>query len=197
MSMQALELEAPTRKLTASSYNDSIYRFGPLVSVCYLAANVYTFAGIFNLWNNFNILMIAFSGVHLVVPVYTFVLSLDYNINMQTVVYYFASTVKSIANGLIFMETAALLLAFFTKQLTESTSFAVRADNLITNMVIVLVPFLVMTGFLHYEVALFRKEHAPQDHTLYATRDGKKSVERSVKTSDEDSIVLVVIDDEV
>lgn len=196
MSMQALELEAP--KLRTSSYSDSLYRFGPLVSVCYFAANVYTFAGIFNLWNNFNILMIVFSGVHLVVPVYTFILSMDYNISMQTVVYYFASTVKSIANGLILVESAALLLAFFTKQLTENTSFAVRADNLITNMAIVLVPFLVMTGFLHYEVSLFRKEHAPQDHTLYATkRGGKKNVERSVKTSEEDSIVLVVIDDEV
>jgi ABC-type multidrug transport system permease subunit len=93
---------------------------------------------------------------------------------MQTIVYYFASTVKSIANGIIFMETAVLLLALFSQQLTENTSFAIRAGNLITNIGIILIPFLVMTGFLYYEVSIFRKEHAPQDHTLYSTKSGKQ-----------------------
>lgn len=150
------EPEKATRKLRAT-YTDSVYRFGPLVSVCYIAANLYTFATIFNMWNDFSLLMMAYSAVHLIVPVYTLLLSFDQSLTMQTIVYYFASTVKSIANGIIFLETCVLLLALFSQQLTENTSFAIRAGNLINNMGIILVPFVVMTGFLYYEVSIFRK----------------------------------------
>lgn len=152
--------EEITKKLQAT-YTNSLYRFGPLVSVCYTAANLYTFAWILNMWNDFSPLMIAYSAVHLIVPIYTFILSLDQYLSVQTIVYYFASTVKSIANGIIFLETCVLMLALFTQSLTENTSFAIRAGNLITNMGIIMVPFVVMTGFLYYEVSQFRKEHSP------------------------------------
>ena len=85
------------------------------------------------------------------------------------------------------MELAVLLLAFFSQQLTENTSFAIRANNLITNIGIIFIPFLVMTGFLYYEVSIFRKENNPQNNTLYATKN-------LLTSSGEDSIVLVVID---
>jgi hypothetical protein len=79
---EPLEVEEPPvtlqkYKLQNADYNNSVYRFGPIISICYLAANIYTFTMIFNYWNNFNGFMLAFSGVHLIVPVYTFALSFD------------------------------------------------------------------------------------------------------------------------
>lgn len=113
--------------------------------------------------------MIAFCLAHMLVPLYTIALSLlDSLPTTQLVVYYFSSTVKSLANTLIFLELAVLLMCFFAQSLTESTDFGIRSSNLISNLSLIVLPFLIMTGFLYYEVNRYQKEYNPAAKRLYS-----------------------------
>ncbi len=55
--------------------NNSVYKFGPLISILYLVSHVYTFMYILNWWNNFDMLTMIFSALHIPVPLYTMALS--------------------------------------------------------------------------------------------------------------------------
>ena len=91
-----------------ADFDHTIDRFAPVISICYIVLHVYSFAFLMNFWNNLDPLTIAFSALHLSVPVYTIAFSTYQASAAQFIIYYFSSTVTAIASILLAIEAAIL-----------------------------------------------------------------------------------------
>ena len=167
--------------------NYSIDKFGPVISVCFIVAHVYTFAGILNFWNNFDLLTIIFSTLHLIVPVYTLALSVYQAPFAQFIIYYFSSAVTTLASVLLALEAALLGLGLLAQGMSESASLGVFSGNFVSNILVIMGPFAAMTAFLQYEVIEYEKKEKPENHRLY---EGKPE-----EAIEQDKLVLIVIDE--
>jgi hypothetical protein len=84
-----------------------------MLSILYTISNLYVFGWILNGWNSFDTFTVLFSMSHLLVPAYTFALSLSEHPTAQFVIYYFSSIVTTLANSLLAFETILTLLGLF------------------------------------------------------------------------------------
>jgi hypothetical protein len=90
--------------------NYTIDRFSPVVSLCYIAANLYAFGYIWNFWNGFDLLTLVYGILHLVMPVYSLALS-AYQVPLaQFIIYYFSTTIQTFAFVLLFTDGALLCI---------------------------------------------------------------------------------------
>ena len=96
------------KKSVSADFDYVIDKFGPAVSLCYIVLHVYSFAVLLNFWNGFDALTIAFSAMHLSVPLYTIAFSSYQAPAAQFIIYYFSSTVTTIASILLAVEAAML-----------------------------------------------------------------------------------------
>jgi len=109
---------------------------------------VYTFAGILNFWNNFDIYTILFSTLHMIVPLYTLALSAYQAPFAQFIIYYFSSTVTTLASILLAVEAAMLGLGLLAQGMSESASMGMFSGNFVSNILVIMGPFAGMTAFL-------------------------------------------------
>ena len=123
--------------------------------------NLYTFAVVYNLWNNFDVLVIVFSCLHLVVPVYTIALSFYQVPLAQTIIYYLSSGVVAYATVMLFFDGALSVLGLFIQALTEVPTMQITSSNLVTSMYTVFFPFAAMSAFLYYEIYRFQQDYIP------------------------------------
>ncbi len=93
--------------------------------------NIYTFFVIFNKWNDFDVLMLVFGCVHLIVPAYATALAYYFDGLVQTIIYYLGSTVKTLATTLLFLEAAFALMGLFQANLSENPSMQTMGYNLL------------------------------------------------------------------
>jgi hypothetical protein len=96
-----------------SSGNLPLFKFAPILALCYTVSNFYVFGVILNMWNNFDLFTFLFSFAHLPIPAYTVALSYYSFPLAQLIIYYFSSIVTSIANVLLFFEAALTVLGLF------------------------------------------------------------------------------------
>lgn len=99
--------------------NNSINKFGPVISLCYLIAHLYVFIYILDWWNNLDTLTIVFSALHLPVPLYAIALSYYQSALAQFIIYYFSSTITTLADVLLGIEAILTTLGLMAGALSE------------------------------------------------------------------------------
>lgn len=135
-------------------------------------------------------LTILFSSLHLTVPLYTLALSVYQAPFAQFIIYYFSSTVTTLASILLAVEAAMLGLGLLAQGLSESASMGVFSGNFVSNILVIMGPFAGMTAFLQYEIIKFEKQYQPENHRLY---QGK--TKEPAEALEQDNLVLIVIDE--
>ena len=103
-----------------------------VASIAYLVVHFLTFIYRFNLWNNLEPLILAFSFSHLIAPLHA--LSVEFGGGKPS------SIISKLTRSLVVMESFLCILAFMSK--------AELAGELIVNLLIVLVPFALMASCL-------------------------------------------------
>jgi hypothetical protein len=155
------------KKSVQANFNYTIDRFGPIISICYIVCHAYAFIIIMNFWNNFDILTMAFSGLHMTVPLYTIALSAYQAPLAQFIIYYFSSTVTTIASALLAIEAAFLGLGLLAQGTSETQSMGIFTGNFVSNILVVMGPFAAITAFLQYAVIKYEKDYKPEKHRLF------------------------------
>jgi hypothetical protein len=152
--------------------NLTLYKYAPLLSILYTISNFYVFGWILNSWNSFDTFTVLFSLSHLLVPLYTFALSLYEYPTAQFVIYYFSSVITTLANALLAFETGLTLIGLFAQtQSASSTTMSLFTSNFVNNMFVISIPFAGMTMYLYYMISQYEKVEKPQDTRLYQGHD--------------------------
>jgi hypothetical protein len=143
------------KKFVQADFNYTIFKFGPIVSICYIVCHVYTFIVLMNFWNNFDMLTLIFGTLHLTVPLYTIALSSYQAPIAQFIIYYFSSTVTTIASILLFIEAAILGLGLLAQGTNESESMGIFTGSFTSNVLVIMGPFAGMTAFLQIAIVKY------------------------------------------